>query len=118
MEVARGNLHTQRFSLYTGGIAAILASICCLGPFLLVTVGLGSATVLYFITAAEWSRPFFIVVALISLVFSYRYIWHLTPSSYSIKACSAQKNMMPYKIFFAFVSLLIILAFMLPLYCH
>ena len=114
MEIVRENLLIQRSSLYTGGIAAILASICCLGPFLLVTVGLSNATVLYFITAAEWSRPFFIVVALIALIFSYRYIWNPTPSSYSIEACSIQQNMMPYKVFFAFVTLLIILAFMLP----
>jgi len=114
MEIVRGNLHTQQFSLYTGGIAAILASICCLSSFLLVTVGLSNATVLYFITAAEWSRPFFIVVALIALIFSYRYIWRPIPSSYSVEACSTQQNMMPYKVFFAFVTLLIILAFMLP----
>lgn len=114
MEIVRENIFTQRLSLYTGGVAAILASICCLGPFLLVTVGLSNATVLYFITAAEWSRPFFIVVALIGLIFSYRYIWNPTPSNYSVEACSIQQNMMPYKVFFAFVTLLIILAFMLP----
>ena len=114
MEILKENLSAQRLALYTGGVAAILASICCLGPFLLFTIGLSSATVLYFITAAEWSRPFFILIALIALMYSYQYIWHPTPSNYSVETCSTKKNMMAYRVFFTFVTLLIILVFMLP----
>ena len=114
MEIVSKDIHSQRLSLYTGGIAAIFASTCCLGPFLLVTAGLSSATTLYFITAAEWSRPFFIMVALIALIISYRYIWSSAPVNYSVKECSNQRKVLPYKIFFAFVSMLIILALMLP----
>ncbi len=67
-----------RIALCAGGASSVLASICCLGPFLLVTLGFSSAKILYFMTLADWSRPFFILLALAALLFSYNSIWGST----------------------------------------
>ncbi len=60
-------LHSTRIPLYTGGVAAILSSICCIGSFLFLTIGLSGSTSLYLITLAEWSRIPLLVVALVAL---------------------------------------------------
>ena len=36
------DLRTGRGALAAGGIAALLASTCCLGPMVLITLGLGA----------------------------------------------------------------------------
>jgi hypothetical protein len=42
-----------RIALCTGGMSAVLASICCIGLFLLVTLGFSSAKILYLLTLAD-----------------------------------------------------------------
>ena len=49
-------------ALFVGGLAAILASPCCLGPLLLVAVGLSGAWIGN-LTRLEPYRPFFIGAA-------------------------------------------------------
>jgi mercuric ion transport protein len=107
-----------RFALYTGGISAILASTCCLGPFLLVTLGLSNAWILYLITVADWARPFFILLALITLGVSYQYIW----GSFTVRKTDGirmrQKELMPYKVYFLFVVFLVAAMLMLPYFAQ
>lgn len=62
-----------RGSLVTGVIAAILASACCLIPFILLSVGLSGAW-LSSLSTLDPFRPLFISVALIALYFAYRNI--------------------------------------------
>ncbi|MBL7590294.1 mercuric transporter MerT family protein, partial [Escherichia coli] len=52
--------------LAAGGIAAILASACCLGPLLLVALGFSGAWIGN-LTVLEPYRPIFIGAALIAL---------------------------------------------------
>lgn len=108
-------LNRARVPLYFGGISAILASICCLGPFLFITIGLSSAWILYLITLAEWSRLFFIVVALASLFFAYKRIWwEPVTACRPGEDCSNQQANMTYKGYFLVVVALVIAMFMLP----
>ncbi|MHB8258453.1 MAG: mercuric transporter MerT family protein [Acidiferrobacterales bacterium] len=60
-------------SLAAGGIAAMLASTCCLGPRLLVPVDIGGAWVSG-LTAPEPFRPWFRNVALAALCLACRRI--------------------------------------------
>jgi len=83
---------STRIALSIGGMTAILASICCLGPFLLVTLGFSSAWILYLLTLTEWSRPFFIVLALIALCFAYQRIWHPVSAYNPGQICVTSKN--------------------------
>ena len=62
-----------RGALATGGLAAILASTCCLGPLVLVDLGFSSAWIGNF-TALEPYRPIFISAALVALLFAWRRI--------------------------------------------
>jgi mercuric ion transport protein len=51
-----------RGALYVGGLAAILASTCCLGPLVLLMLGVSGAWIGN-LTALEPYRPLFIVAA-------------------------------------------------------
>ena len=57
-----------------GGTAAILASTCCLGPLVLVTLGISGAWIGN-LTATEPYRPIFSGVALVALLFALRGIF-------------------------------------------
>ncbi len=103
-----------RIALCAGGASAVLASICCIGPFLLVTLGFSSAKILYLLTLADWSRPFFVLLALAALLFSYNSIWELYLRTYGKGGCMSQKEIMIYKCYFLFVVSLVVTVLMLP----
>jgi mercuric ion transport protein len=103
-----------RIALCTGGASAVLASICCIGPFLLVTLGFSSAKILYLLTLADWSRPFFVLLALAALLFSYNSIWSSTSAHTANGGCRSQKEIMIYKCYFLFVVSLVVTVLMLP----
>ena len=63
-----------RGALYVGGLAAILASTCCLGPLVLLTLGFSGAWIAN-LTALEPYRPFFVAAAVAALFFAYRKIF-------------------------------------------
>ncbi len=58
-----------RGALFTGGLAAILASACCLGPLVLIALGFSGAWIGN-LTVLEPYRPIFIGVALVALFFA------------------------------------------------
>jgi len=53
--------------LAAGGVAAILASTCCLGPLILVLLGFSGAWIGN-LTVLEPYRPFFLGLALVALI--------------------------------------------------
>src|SRR3546814_10745697 len=61
-------------ALLAGGVAALLASTCCLGPLVLIMLGFSGAWIGN-LTALEPYRPIFISVALVALFFAWRRIW-------------------------------------------
>ena len=63
-----------RGALMAGGLAALLASTCCLGPLVLVTLGVSGAWIGN-LTALEPYRPLFVGAALVALFFAYRRIF-------------------------------------------
>ena len=56
------------------GLAAIGASACCVGPLLLVSLGIGGAWIST-LTSMEATRPFFIGLTLIFLVLGFRRLY-------------------------------------------
>lgn len=66
-----------RGSLVAGVLAAIGASLCCVGPLVLLALGIGGAWISN-LTALEPIRPVFIVVTLIFLGLAFRRLY-LTP---------------------------------------
>lgn len=61
-------------SLVAGALAAIGASICCVGPLVLLLMGIGGAWVAN-LTALEPVRPFFIGATLLFLALAFRRLY-------------------------------------------
>ena len=70
---------TLRFksSLVAGVLAAIGASVCCVGPLVLLTLGIGGAWIAN-LTALEPLRPWFIAATLLFVGLAFRRL-HLQP---------------------------------------
>ena len=65
---------TTKGSLAAGIVAAIGASVCCVGPLLLLALGIGGAWISN-LTALEPYRPIFIGLTLLFLGLSYRQLY-------------------------------------------
>lgn len=76
-----------RSTLFAGGLAAILASVCCLGPLVLIALGFSGAWISN-LTALEAYRPFFIGVALVALFFAWRLIFRSAAVCQPGEVCS------------------------------
>jgi mercuric ion transport protein len=65
---------TSKATLVGGVLAALLSSLCCLGPLVLVTLGISGAWIAN-LAALEPYRPLFLGVAVVCMVLAYRYIY-------------------------------------------
>lgn len=110
---------TGRGALFAGGVAAILASTCCLGPLLLVALGFSGAWISN-LTALEPYRPIFIGVALVSMFFAYRRIFRPAQACKLGEVCAVPQVRATYKIIFWLVMALVLVAlgfpYVLPLF--
>ncbi len=103
----------EKTALAAGGLAAILASACCLGPLLLVSVGLGGAWIGN-LTLLEPFRPIFIGVALMAMFFAYRRIYRPAAECKPGEVCALPETRRAYKILFWIVSALVLVALAFP----
>ena|SRR5438552_3679801 len=90
---------SRRTALFAGGIAAVLASACCLGPLLLVTVGVSGAWIGN-LTRLEPYRPVFIGIALVALLFAWRNIYRPVQACRPGEVCALPQTRRLYKILF------------------
>lgn len=104
-----------RGALATGGLAALLASACCLGPLVLVSIGLGGAAAST-MQAMEPFRPVFIGVAVVALFFAYRRIFKPVVECKPGEVCALPGTRRGYKLVFWTVALLGLLAITFPYY--
>lgn len=93
-------------SLAAGGLAAVLASTCCLGPLVLISLGLGGAWVSN-LSALETFRPWFLGAALVALFFAYRRIFRPAAACKPGEVCAVLATRRAYKIFFWAVAALV-----------
>ena len=100
-------------SLAAGGLAAVLASACCLGPLVLISLGLGGAWVAQ-LQVLEPVRPLFLGVALVALFFAYRRIYRPVAACLPGEVCALPSTRRIYKILFWMVALLVLVAFTFP----
>jgi len=100
-------------ALFVGGIAAILASTCCLGPLVLVALGLSGAWIGN-LTRLEPYRPFFIGGALVALVFAGRRIFRPAQPCEPGEVCAVPRARRAYEIVFGIVSALVLIALVYP----
>jgi len=100
-------------ALLVGGVAAILASTCCLGPLVLVALGLSGAWIGN-LTLLEPYRPFFIGGALVALFFAGRRIFRPVQCCQPGEVCAVPRTRRVYKVVFGIVSTLVLVALVYP----
>lgn len=103
----------SRGALAAGGIAAILASACCLGPLVLVALGFSGAWIGN-MTVLEPYRPIFIGAALVALFFAWRSIFRPVRACNPGEVCAIPRVRTAYKITFWIVAALALLALAFP----
>jgi len=106
-----------RGTLLVGGVAAILASTCCLGPLVLLMLGIGGAWIGN-LTALGPYRPIFMGVAGVALLVAYRRIFRPATECLPGEVCAVPQVRTTYKALFGLVLVLLVLAagfpFVLP----
>ncbi len=102
-----------RRELVVGGLAALLASACCLGPLVLVTLGLGGAWVGN-LAALEPYRPLFLGAALVALFFAYRRIFRPVQECKPGEVCAVPRTRHGYQVVFWIVTALVLVALAFP----
>ena len=100
-------------ALLVGGLAAILASTCCLGPLALVTLGLSGAWIGN-LTRLEPYRPFFIAGAIVALFFAGRHIFRAASACEPGEVCAVPRTRHLSKILFGIASALVLIALVYP----
>ena len=103
-----------RGALLAGGLTAILASTCCLGPLVLITLGVSGAWISN-LTLLEPYRPLFIGAAVVALIFAYRRIWRPATTCEPGQVCALPPVNRSYKALFWIVVALVVLALGFPL---
>lgn len=102
-----------RGALFAGGLAAILASVCCLGPLVLLTLGFSGAWIGN-LTLFQPYQPIFIGAALVALYFAGRRIYRPSTECSPGEVCAVPQVRTIYKIVFWLVAALIVLAIVFP----
>ena len=105
--------NSGRGALVAGGLAALLASTCCLGPLVLVALGVSGAWIGN-LTALEPYRPLFLSAALIALFFAYRRIFRPAQDCKPGEVCAVPQVRRAYQVVFWIVAALVIVALAFP----
>ena len=102
-----------RGALFAGGLAAILASTCCLGPLILLSLGISGAWISN-LTRLEPFRPYFIAAALLALFLAYRRLFRPMSACKPGEVCAIPHVNLTYKLLFWIVAALIVVALSFP----
>jgi mercuric ion transport protein len=102
-----------RFALLTGGIAAIFASACCLGPLVLLMLGFSGAWIGNLV-ALEPYRPHAIGLAVLALLLASRRVWQPVADCQPGVVCARPQARRSYQWLFGLVVLLVVIAVVFP----
>jgi len=100
-------------ALFAGGLAAILASTCCLGPLILISLGFSGAWIGN-LTALEPYRPFFILASVVALFFAAKRIFRPATLCSPGEICALPRARRTYKVLFWSCAILVLLALVYP----
>jgi len=112
---ATGNYRSSRGTLIAGIIAGITASACCVGPLVLLMLGISGSWISN-LTALEPYRPIFIGMTLLFLGLAFRKLY-LVPQRCAVYApCVRPANLRRQRIAFWLVSVAVLLLIAFPWY--
>ena len=100
-------------ALLAGGLAALLASACCLGPVVLLALGVSGAWIGN-LAALESYRPVFIFVTVGALVVAGRRIWRPQTVCAPGEVCAVPQVRRAQKFLFGVVVALVLIAVVFP----
>jgi mercuric ion transport protein len=80
-------MQTATKQLWAGAVAAIMGSLCCVAPLVLITLGISGAWISQ-LTALEPYRPIFIGVMLVFLGFAFRQLYIIPARCAPGEACA------------------------------
>lgn len=101
-------------TLLAGGLAALLASTCCLGPLVLITLGFSGAWISK-LTILEPYQPIFIGAALVALFFAGKRMWRPVARCAPSEVCAQPRVRCAYQMLFVAVCALVLMALVVPL---
>jgi mercuric ion transport protein len=96
-------------------LAAIGASVCCVAPLLLLSLGIGGAWIST-LTSMEAVRPFFIILTLVFIGLGYRKLYLLPVNCEEGEACASAEVKQNQQLIFWMGSGLILLLLAFPWY--
>ena len=105
--------NSGRVPIAAGGIAALLASACCLGPLVLITLGISGAWIGNLV-ALEPYRPLFIGIAIVALLFAWRRVFRPPQKCAPAEVCAVPRVRAAYKVAFWVVSVLVLIGLVFP----
>lgn len=100
-------------SLVAGALAAIGASVCCVGPLLLLALGIGGAWIAH-LTALEPLRPWFTAVTLVFLGLSFHWLYFGPQSCEPGDSCAVPAVLKRRRLIFWIVTLAILALLSVP----
>ncbi len=102
-------------TLVGGALAAIAASACCLGPLILVSLGISGAWISN-LTVLEPFRPVFIAAALACMALAFRKIYRAPAAADCVPGslCALPQTNVRYRAMFWVVSMLVLIALAYP----
>lgn len=103
--------------LAMGGVAAIFASSCCLGPLVLVLLGFSGAWIGN-LTRLEPYRPWFLLLTIVALALAARKIFRTSQECSPSDVCARPASRRLYKAIFLGVTVLALIAFVFPYLAH
>ena len=103
----------SRSALLAGGIAAILASTCCLGPLVLIGLGVSGAWIGN-LTVLEPFRPIFIGIALMAMLLAWRRLFRPAAACKPGEVCAMPHVRTTYRMIFWVVGVLVLIALGFP----
>lgn len=100
-------------TLIAGGLAALLASTCCLGPLVLILLGFSGAWISD-LALLEPFRPFFIGGALLALCLAGRRLYRPAKACNPGEVCALPRVRILYRVAFWTVATLVVIALAFP----
>lgn len=97
------------------GLAAIGASLCCIGPLVLISLGIGGAWISY-LTALEPYQPLFVAITLVFLFLAFRKLYLIPRQCAPGESCALPNVLRNQRIIFWLVTLVLIALLTFPYY--
>lgn len=104
-------------ALLAGGLAVLLASFCCMGPLVLIALGVSSAWVSNLAVLAPF-QPAFIGAALLALFFAGKRIWRPAAQCAPGEACALPRTKLAYQVLYVAVCTLLLAVLGFPFIAH